>query len=94
LPRHIRQPGQIAAQRRVYGAHETYVGGRVWLTRSAAGLAPDHTCDDERCPGDQTENPATTSSLLAGHTSPPVKEGGIAGGNITPQPLRPPATPV
>jgi hypothetical protein len=44
----IAQPGQVAAQRRVQGAHEADVGWCVRLTGAAAGSQPDRTADYQR----------------------------------------------
>ena len=56
----IPQPRQIAAQRRVQGAHEAGVGWCVRLAQTAAGSQADHGPNDQRCPGYRGQNPATT----------------------------------
>jgi hypothetical protein len=45
----IAQPGQVAAQRRVQGAHEADVGWCFRLTGAVAGLQADCAADYQRC---------------------------------------------
>jgi hypothetical protein len=45
----IAQPRQVAAQRRVQGAHEADVGWCVRLGRTAAGSQTDHAAGYQRC---------------------------------------------
>jgi len=64
----ILQPGQIAAQRRMQGAHEADVGWCLLLAQPAAGSQADHARNHQPRTGYRSQNPATTSGDLACHT--------------------------
>jgi len=57
---HIPQSGQVAAQRRVQGAHEADVGLCVRLARTVAGSHTDRARYDRRCPRYRGEVSALT----------------------------------